>query len=282
MSRNRIKSFDLCIKERDSVSKQQTMSNETPPSGPRVPDHSAPPTGPLAEVRKHVLKIEGEVKVFVNKMPIDSLVDFSETGTHQVYLCCWTDGKNGKSCHVTFASANGVSGGSSPNSGIGKFKMDMDFWDNDPDKLKVQVSMRMRDEETNNRRTVPLCCSYARVDSMLQGSVDEFKMPNSFTNSMYATVSMRVSNASDFRNHSDSENNPDKILIKMRPSSLVHLPQFNDKLCKVSNGMQAFLVKNNTKLPPGGMQMVNGLSRSVPCQLLFLSLFLGTPAYVFV
>ena len=237
-----------------------------PPSGPTItpaPLKSAPP-GPAGDLR--AVKFEGTVQLFTGGMPEGSFVDFSDTGGHPVFACCWVDRERGKSVQVVFPEGGGP----------GVFRVDIDFRDHDSAKLKVLISMRMRDESSGNRRTVPLCSSCAFMAPMLKGETDSFQMLDVCYDSNYARVAMSITNHQDF---------VQRPLI-LRASHLDRLPEFNQKIHCVAEAIAENNAKNNTKFTQGGGSMQSGESRyhdGLPRLqfVLFILLLLGTPAHVF-
>ena len=219
---------------------------------------------------------EGRLSLSVCKIPMGSLVDLSARGTHTVYLCCWIGGREGKSCDVTFP-ADGK--------GVGSFKFTLRCRLDDPDALMVQATMRMRDQDTNNLRTIPLCSSFARVGVMLQGGDDSFRLRHPFMAGEFADVVMRISNAKDFRNHPASASMTAKPLFALRASSVDRITELNQVLTNVSRGLQSDVQQNKATVPRDVDTMLDGLSRYPPSAssvALFVSLMLGTPAYALV
>jgi len=196
------------------------------------------------------------VQLFTGGMPEGSFVDFSDNGTHPVFACCWIDGKRGASAYVSFPSDGGP----------GVFRLSLGLRDGDPAKLKVQMSMRMRDDETGNRRTIPLCCSCASLEPMLRGEADKFQMPDQFHEDRFARVEMRIANAHEFTA------NP----LQLRASALERIPEHNKCVTGISEFIAANNAKNETKFAKGTEGMSDGSSRYF---LILLSLMLGTPAY---
>ena len=202
------------------------------------------------------------------KIPTSSLVDLSETGDHPVYLCSWTNGDNGKSTHVSF-----------PRGGSGTFSFDLDCCQGDFDTLKMQATMRMRDQETGNLRSVPLCMSFADMNKMLRGEEDSFRMQHPFVAGVFGDVTIRIANATDFRNHPASATVTAKPLLSLCVSNVHRVADLNQKLAGVSTGLQDSIKQNNANVPRGVESMLDGLSRYHPPVLFFVSLMLGTPAY---
>ncbi len=228
-----------------------------PPPGPGPESAPKQPDGPGGD---RTVQFEGTVQLFVSEMPEASFVDLTDSGTHPVFACCWIDGRRGKSAHVVFP----------PGGGVGVFRVDLDFRDDDTDKLKVQLSMRMQDPQSANRRTVPLTTSCACVATMLTGMTDEFRMPDQWMEGNFVNVSMRILNHRDFRDRP----------LRLQPSKLGRLPEFNNHVKRVSDAFEANNVLNKTQFLHGADSMRDGSSRCLPpTALVFLALVLGTPAY---
>ena len=230
-----------------------------PPPGPAPDSTPVRADGPCQGMR--TVCFEGKVQLFVSDMPEASFVDLSRAGTHPVFACCWIDRHRGKSSFVEFPTG----------SGVGVFRVELELRDGDPDKLKVQLSMRMRDSQTGNRRTVPLTTSCANINPMLAGRVDEMRMPDQFISSNFANVSMRIVNSQDFVSRP----------LVLSASKLDQIADLNKHVRRVSEEMEANNVKNNTKFLKGTDSMRSGDSRCLPWGLVFLALALGTPAYAF-
>lgn len=187
-----------------------------------------------------LVQFEGRVQLFTSNMPESSFVDFSDSGCHPVFACCWIDGTRGKVARVHF-----------PACGPGVFRVELPFRDQDPRKLKVQISMRMQDEGSHNRRTVPLCTSCACMTTMLQGGVDEFRVVDTNIVGNYSVVSMQILNLAAFA---------DKPLT-LRASALEKIPVFNAMLRQVGKDIANNVKLNQTVFPEGTKQMEDGLSR---------------------
>lgn len=207
------------------------------------------------------VQFEGTVQLFISDMPEASFVDLTDTGTHPVFACCWIDRERGKSAHIQFP----------PGSGVGVFRIDLDMRAGDPQKVKVQISMRMLDSATGNRRTVPLTTSCARVDHMLSGKRDQFRMPDQMVPGNFVNVSMRVLNYQDFVDQP----------LRLRPSALDQIPEFNKHVRHVSKAIEDNNVLNNTLFVRGAESMRSGDSRYyLPAPFVGLALALGSPAYM--
>lgn len=151
--------------------------------------------------------------------------------------------------------------------------MQLGFRDGDSDKLKIQIYMRMLDPDTGNRRTVQLSTSCVHMGRMLDGGADELRMPDQFAANNFINLSMRILNHQEFLRQP----------LKLRPSALDRLPEFNRHVRKVSEAMEANNRLNKTQFIKGADSMRSGDSRCLfpPLPLLFLALAMGTPAYCF-
>ena len=205
------------------------------------------------------VQFEGTVQLFVSDMPEASFVDLTDTGTHPVFVCCWIDKDRGGTAHVEFQ----------PGSGVGVFRIDLPMQDDDVDTVKMQMSMRMLDTATGNRRTVPLSTSCAHVAMMQSGQPDQFRMPDQFIPGNFINVSMRV------LNHADFVDQP----LKLRSSALNRIREFNEHVKSVSKAIEDNNVLNGTMFVRGAESMRSGDSRYLPTPLLVLALAFGTPAY---
>lgn len=215
--------------------------------------------------------VEGTLSLSVCNIPIESLVDLSEKGTHTVYLCSWISGRKGKSCDVHFPPEG---------KGVGSFRFDLDCGPDEFDALKIQATMRMRDQDTGNLRTVPLCSSYACMNTMLRGDEDSFRMRHPFAAGEFGDITVRISNATDFRNHPSSASMVSKPLLELKPSNVHRIVELNKTFSEVSGGIQQNIRDSKAKIPRGVGTMTDGLSRYAPSPALtFVSLMLGTPAY---
>ena len=235
------------------------MSDKTrnePPPGPKPAPPPSVPTGPgLRSVQ-----FEGSIQLFVTDKPEASFVDLTDTGTHPVFACCWIDRERGATAHVEFP----------PGIGVGVFRVDLPMRDDDVNKVKVQLSMRMLDTATGNRRTVPLTTSCAHIGEMMSGKSELFRMPDQFIPGNFVNVSMRELNLADFKDRP----------LRLRPSALDRIPEFNQHVRNVSKAIEDNNVLNGTAFVRGAESMRSGDSRYLlPTPLLVLALAFGTPAY---
>lgn len=227
-----------------------------PPPGPMPAPAPPQPAGPGGRT----VQFEGTVQLFISDMPESSFVDLTDTGTHPVFACCWIDKERGGTAHVQFQ----------PGNGIGVFRIDLPMRDDDVNKVKVQMSMRMLDSGTGNRRTVPLSTSCAHIGKMMSGQPDQFRMPDQFLPDNYINVSMRVLNIADFVDQP----------LRLKASALDRIPEFNQHVKCVSKTIEDNNVLNSTVFVRGADTMRDGDSRFfLPTPFMALALALGTPAY---
>ncbi len=229
-----------------------------PPPGPRPPPTPDVPEG--AGKEGYTARFQGVVRVYTCEIPDDSIIDVSSTGINPIYVTCWIDGQRGKSAHVSFQSR----------SHPGTFTLDLNLKDGDPDKLKIQLCMRMLDTETGNRRSAELGTSYACIQPMMLGQIDEFVVPNTFSPGNKVQVAMSLGNASDFRNHPDSATDMHKPLLRFTESKIDYIDQFNAHVNMVSATIGTNNGTNRTKMPPGGDAFQDGTTRCSPLFLLAL------------
>ena len=117
------------------------------------------------------------------------------------------------------------------------------------------------------------------------GEDQSVTMYDQFCPSNYTEVVLRVSNANTFANHTSSVINSsqfgDRPLITFSKSHLWSMDVLDQEINNVTNSIQEKITKYAMKAPPGGDSFVCGQTR-LEKALLFVSLCLGTPAYVFV
>jgi hypothetical protein len=217
-----------------------------PPAGPRSVPTAEAPDG--AGKSSHSLKFNGVVRVYTCDIPDDSIVDLSENGVYSVYVTCWIDSQRGKSAYVSFPNR----------SHPGTFSLELDVKDGDPEKLKLQLCMRMRDEETGNRRTAELSTSYACLQTMLKGDIDEFIMPDEFSPGNKAQIAISISNAAEFRNYPGMSEDMQKPLLQLVESKIDSIQKFNAHCNMVSAVIGTNNGANRTRMPPGGDAFENG------------------------
>lgn len=228
--------------------------------------------------RDYPVQLEGRVKTFAAKLPVDSLADLSgEGGGARVFLYCWIDPSRGQGAHVHYQSNHLASEPTDPAlRHNGWFSLTMNVRDGDPDILKVSACMRMKDDQTKNTRNATLAVSGTQLDRLLAGEEQAFTMYDQFVPGNYTEVVMRATNASDYANHLASI--PGSPHITLSRSSLWDIETvFRPVVTDNSNRILDILVSNKMKATKGGSGFLAGMTRSVPC---FITLFLGTPAYV--
>jgi hypothetical protein len=223
----------------------KSLQIPAPPKAP-VP---AQPEAPLS--KQYTLMFKGVVRIYTFGMPEDSIVNLSDSGFFPTYVTCWIDGERGKSAHVSFADRN------SP----GTFELELDFRDGDPDRLKLELCMRMQDPESHNRRSAELCTSYALMRPMLAGENDAFEVPNTFVNGNSVQICMCIKNATDFRNHPKSASDTSKPLLTLVESKLGLIETFNAQVNMISAQINTNNGQNHTKMPPGGDAFKDGITR---------------------
>jgi hypothetical protein len=238
------------------MSEIKTKTRNEPPPGPMPAPAPPQPIGP----GDRTVQFEGTVQLFISDMPESSFVDLTDNGTHPVFACCWIDKDRGGTAHIVFP----------PGTGVGVFRIDLPMRDDDVNKVKLQLSMRMLDPATGNRRTVPLSTSCAHAGNMLTGQADQFRIPDQFIPGNFINVSMRVLNLADFADRP----------LRLRPSALDRIPEFNEHVRRVSKAIEDNNVLNSTVFVRGADSMRDGNSRFfLPTPFMALALALGTPAY---
>lgn len=252
------------------------MASRLPPVSPTVGNKSA--SG--LHVVDYPLKLQGTIRLFTNNIPMDSVIDLSKPGDHQTYTYFWIDETRGAGAHVAF----------SKDGGPGTFNLGINLRQSDPDLLKVQSCMRMRDESTNNIRTTTLAVSVVDLGKLLSGEEDQIVMSDQFIEGNFCYLTVRLTNASDYGNFKGAsaaqglELTPTKPFIQLRPSSLRNLKDINEQVVGVSTRFGDALSRFNVTMAKGGDAFYKGVTRSLslPSPVIFVSLALGTPAYALV
>ena len=228
---------------------------------------------------KFPIQIEGKARVFTCFLPIDEIdtVEASKRlASRQVFIYAWTDKQNGASAHVTDPfNENG-----------GRFALNMEIGDGGSPALKLHASVRMQDQETKNFRTFPLAVSCSDLESLLQGTEDSFSMEDQFMEGNFVNVSLRVVNADQYRNHLSCMTDGKKPFISFGETALDKIGQCNEIMKRISEDFQKNIAANHMTDAPGFESFKAGLTRSVstpdfPKPMLFFSLLLGAPAYIF-
>ena len=241
--------------------------------------HFMPVSEPSSSsTHKYQINIEGKLRVFTSMLPMDKIDSMfgGSSSPKQVFMYAWFDKDNGASAHVA-APFEGEGG---------QFRLKMPVYDGINPSLKLHASVRTKDQESKNVRTFTLAVSSTDLETLLSGREDCFAMEDQFMAGNFVQVSMRISNAQDFRNHPSCANNMSKPLIRMGVSALAKVAESNRIMERVSNELQASIQQNKMVVAPGVVDFQQGLTRLPPFPLpskpvLFLSLMLGAPAYVF-
>ena len=258
---------------------------------------------------EYPIRLEGKVRVYASYLPIDKVDALSrgrtgatlaseparsDTATpKQYFVYAWTDKNNGQSAHAT---------GPFDDDGA-DFGMQMSLQPQVSHQLKVQVSIRTKDQESKNERTFTVGASCSDLHRLLSGEEDTFRMKDAFMEGNYVRMSLRIANARDYRNHPESSRDLSKPLIALGPSALDKIEGCNAVMDRISEDINKNMDLNHMVMAPGvenfragltrsgppctppcthRLRVSHGASRSGPTRaLLALSLMLGTPAYVF-
>jgi hypothetical protein len=215
---------------------------------------------------EHTIQLVGRVKSFVDALPMDSVANLSGNDL-RVYLYCWIDPERGEGGHVHYAPCD-IAGTPQAPVHDGEFSFPLRIRDKDPDLLKVLCCMRMKDEESRNTKNYTLAVSATQLDRLVTGEEQAFTMYDQFNPSNYTEVCMRVSE-------------PVPLGITFTRSALWDIESdFKSVATDISNNIMSNIVLNRMQTTEGGEVFTAGLTRyRLPAPLLFVSLFLGTPAY---
>jgi hypothetical protein len=156
--------------------------------------------------------------------------------------------------------------------------------DGDPDLLKVMACFRMKDNETNNRRTTTLAASAVHLGKLLETGEQRHTMYSQFDMGNYVELLVRVTNASQQSSSMMGERAAHPPLVRLQRSALWDVKEMAQDAQDVSSSMRSSMNKYAMKDPPGGASFRLGETRCdfvapLPTPLLFLCLCLGTPAY---
>lgn len=238
---------------------------------------------------EYTIRLEGKVRVYASYLPIDKVDELNRGGgtgaglasqytpsdpatDKQYFVYAWTDKHNGQSAHAT---------GPFDDDGA-DFGMQMSLQQQASHQLKVQVSIRAKDQESKNERTFTVGASCSDLNKLLSGEEDTFRMKDFFMEGNYVRISLRIANARDYRNHPDSSQDLSKPLIVLGPSALDKIEACNKVMERISDDINKNMALNHMVMAPGVENFRAGLTRSGPARaVLALSLMLGTPAYVF-
>jgi hypothetical protein len=234
-------------------------------------------SAPAAPEGYHALQLVGRVKTFVARLPVNALEDLSGKDL-RVYIYCWIDSTRGQGGHVHYNPCDIASEPHKRPKHDGGFSITVNVKKSgDPDLIKIMACMRMKDQETQNTRNATLAVSAAQLDRMLTGEEQGLTMFDQFTPGNYTEVRIGVANAADFANHASTPAGSTLPRITFRRSSLWDIETvFRPSVTSASNSIMSVLVSNRMEPTEGGAPFLSGLTRFV----YFLSLFLGTPAYV--
>jgi len=190
-------------------------------------------------------------------VPMDTFVDLSDHGAGHAFLTAWCSRDRCRSAHVHFQTTTEAGQKVVQD---GTFKFALDIRPDDPDLLKVQVLMRMRDEETKNRRTAELCITCADMRAMLEGKTDRFQVAHPFNTDLTVEISLRICNARDLRNRLDGPGDQSNPVLRLRPSSLRQIERLNQDVGGISDAMTQTLQRVKGQTPPGGNGFIPGES----------------------
>jgi hypothetical protein len=214
---------------------------------------------------EHTIQLVGRVKSFVDALPMNSIADLSGSNL-RVYLYCWIDPERGEGGHVHYAPCD-IAGNPQAPVHDGEFSIPLRIRDKDPDLLKVLCCMRMKDEESRNTKNYTLAVSATQLDRLVAGEEQAFTMYDQFNPANYTEVRMGVAN-------------PPPQGITFTRSALWDIEgDFKSVATDISNNIMSNIVTNHMQSTEGCDLFTAGLTRYVPTPLVFLSLFLGTPAY---
>lgn len=239
-------------------------------------------------IMEYPVVLEGRARTFVARMPVEALVDVSDGSDISVFLYCWASPERGQGARAHYKPCDiaASTGQQAPDpTHNGEFRLTVNIRDDDPDLLKITACMRMKDPQTNNTRNAVLASSAVQLDRLLMGEEQSLTMYDQFTPGNYTEVVIRASNADDYANcaraaralagRNDLDSGP---RIRLSRSHLWDLDVFDKEVTAVSSKIGDSILKNGVQYTPGGAQFNTGLTRSARV-VLFISLFLGTPAY---
>lgn len=228
---------------------------------------------------QYPLELVGRAKTFVSGMPVDALVDLSAEGM-SVYMYCWIDSTRGSGAYVHFdprdiADSPAVGSDSSEISPLhaGGFSLKLNLRKRDLDLLKVTACIRMKDETSGNTRNFTLGMTATQLDRLVTGEEQAFTMYDQFNKGTFTEVRLRATNAALFNGRR----------LRFSRSSLWNIGNdFKPVVTEVSNAIMASVAQAKVDYDDGSSGFASGLTRCVPLvplPLLFVSLFLGTPAH---
>lgn len=236
----------------------------------------------LPYVMEYPLNLEGKMRTFVGRMPVEALVDISDGSDISVFLYCWASPGRGQGGRAHYAPCDIATNlGAPAPSHTGDFKLVLNLRQGDPDLLKLTACIRMKDVQTSSKRTATLAASAVQLDRLLAGEELSATMYDQFIVGNYTEVVIKASNASDYANFRGGVGDglTSLPLISLSRSRLWDIDKSDQEVVGVSNNIQQAMAAHGVQHSPGGNQFSSGMTR-YPKALLFLSLFLGTPAYV--
>lgn len=216
------------------------------------------------------------MSLFVDGLPEDLVM--ASGGTipgMKLFMYAWIDNERGASGHVSFpahmspddcasiAGGDGKAKHNPPGNGEklkGQFRLSTELCSGDSHLLKVQCCVRLKDPVSRNKRTFTVAVSCADLDKLLSGEEEEFDLKDSFDSNDYVIVSMRMSNASDFRNHPSSADDMSKPLLKLGASALDRIEEWDKVVQRISDGFIANVKKNKMNFTPGVSVFMGGIT----------------------
>jgi hypothetical protein len=240
----------------------------------------------IKEATGYPLHLEGNCRIFVCQLPGDVLCDLSDSSKSRVYVYCWLDSNRGSGAHVHYLPLD-LTGDSQGRNG--EFKLSLDILPEEVDLLKVMCCIRVGDEMTNNRRTFTVGTGAVRLNRLVAGECEHGTLFSTFDQGNRAELRMIATNAHKFSNSRTSiapVGGQALPLIRFRPSSLWQMGEIQNEVDLTRDVLKVGMDRCQIKPPPGGENFLRGLTRcrhfvTLDSCLLFVSLCLGTPAYVF-
>ena len=216
--------------------------------------------------------IEGVAKFFTSGFPESILMDTANFPVNtKFFISSWLDKDRGDGQEANYK--NKSTGAS--------FTLNTNVKDTETDLLKLQASMRILDDSTNNRRTITFATGAAFLPALLEGKVIQTVLRDVFSPTDRVEISMMVSNAHEFTNcttisphfGTSSQRNSKrgqvlgseagsgkKPTITFLKSPLWSISKFNEEVNRMADGVSSNMKANNTVIPPGGDGFVQGLT----------------------
>lgn len=251
---------------------------------------SSPSTGSAFPAHEHSgmhpIQIEGKATLYVSGMP-EKIIETceGELPGMKMFMYGWIDSERGASGRVSFPASDSENpaprnerslerkprpydddmpkegdGCADQDNGTGTFMLSLNVRDGDPKYLKLQASVRVRDPESRNKRNFNVAVSCADLTRMLQGQEETFIMTDQFMPGNYVDVSMRVTNACEYRNHLSHADDMEKPLITFGPSALDKIAAWNAIVERVSNELVQNLQKNQITMSAGTEAFRDGIT----------------------